>query len=335
MAISPLDLKWCYAQKRDKERPAANGGRPSSIQIASGVEGNIWPSVTTAQRVSGITQAEKVFCKNANLLNEAGMNPWMALSIPNKTDEYEYIIAADQDKTQDQLTGSERRYTASSLGQNAIAGSKQLVLTLDHPSLADCYQAGDGVVIYNSSLSLANTSCVYEIVHVDTVSTSGSTCTLQLATALQHSYQASNGLVAGVMQTRKPFAPWVDPAQQSGTGTYDFLAHPLVLDNIGTIRQDWTLTYNDGDTLNVTGDTLGSLGNFSIAGDIAPQNTQFSKPYFTLDAGGHGSAHVNGDTITFSTYASMLGLWWFKVVPPNCGTIPLTNSKVVCMLETG
>ena len=336
MAITTADLKWFYASNRDKTTPSRNGGRPTGIQISNNVEGNIWPSVTSAQRKSGVVQAEKVFAKNTNANNESGMNPWMALSIPNKTDEYEYVVMADQDGFQSDLTGNERRYTASALAEAVQIGATQVKITLDEPSLVDCYQVGDDIVIYNSGLSLANTSCVYEFAKISNVSASGTTVTLQLdGPGLEHAFALNNGIVTGIIKFPYEFGARVDNIVQSGTGQYDFDDSPLELDNIGTIRQNWTITYNGDGTVDVTGDDQGSLGDFPTINDIAPVNTQFSKPYFTLAARGHGQSHVAGDTIKFNTYASVLPLWWFKVVPQNCGSIPMTSSKIVAMTETG
>lgn len=336
MAITTADLKWYYASNRDKTTPSRNGGRPTGIQISNNVEGNIWPSVTSAQRKSGVVQAEKVFAKNTNANNESGMNPWMALSIPNKTDEYEYVVMADQDGFQSDLTGNERRYTASALAEAAQIGVTQIKITLDEPTLLDCYQVGDDIVIYNSNLSLANTSCVYEFAKIAALSSTGTTVTITLdGTGLEHAYTAQNGIVSGIIKFPHDFGPRVDNIVQTGTGTYNFDDNPLELDNVGTIRQNWTITYNGDGTVDVTGDDQGSLGNFPIDQDVAPQNTQFSKPLFTLSVLGHGTAHVAGDTIRFSTYAAVLPLWWFKVVPQNCGSIPMTSSKIVAMTETG
>ena len=81
MAIISTELTPHYALGRDKANPAANGGRPSTTAIGSNVEGNVWPSLTTAQLAAGQTIAEKICIKNRNAADAVGSGPFSKLPV--------------------------------------------------------------------------------------------------------------------------------------------------------------------------------------------------------------------------------------------------------------
>lgn len=334
MSVTQSDCACFAAVDQSWDTPSANGGRPSNIKLTSNVLYNVWQAVTTAQKTAGQELCYKIFFKNSNSAGEIGMTPWMCVTKPNPTDEWNWIVEGDQDNHQSDLTGTERRYTCSDLNANVSAGATSIALQLDAVELKDCYQTGDTVVVYDSRLSLANSSCVWETAKITAVAQAGSVLTLTLETGLQNAYTQATGKCAGIIKCSSGFGPSVGNYAQAGTGTYNHADYPVTLNNAGTVRQDWTLTYDGAGNVDVTGDALGSLGSFPISADIAPVNPVFSKPYFTVDFAGHGNAHLAGDTFKFSTYASVKALFWFKKTPPNCGQIPLTSTSIAIMFET-
>lgn len=260
MAIAANEIVPYYAANRSKTDPAANGGRPANVPVPNSVEGNVWPSLTTAQRTAGQTICEKVFFKNRNAANESGDSPWLALGSPNPSGDHEWIVAADQDNLQSALTGSERRYTASKLATDATAGSNTLVLTLDDAGLANAYQDGDSVIIYSGRNSMWADGGHQERATISGApQASGTQLTLTLAAVLTHSHPAATGVCCSLCTSVTPFAPRIDNVSQSGTGSYDLAGHPIELGNLGAVRQRWTLTYNGTGQATLSGDTMGSL----------------------------------------------------------------------------
>lgn len=335
MAIAANEIVPYYAANRSKTDPAANGGRPANVPVSNSVEGNVWPSLTTAQRTAGQTICEKVFFKNRNAANESGDSPWLALGSPNPSGDHEWIVAADQDNLQSALTGSERRYTASKLATDATAGSNTLVLTLDDAGLANAYQDGDSVIIYSGRNSMWADGGHQERATISGApQASGTQLTLTLAAVLTHSHPAATGVCCSLCTSVTPFAPRIDNVSQSGTGSYDLAGHPIELGNLGAVRQRWTLTYNGTRQATLSGDTMGSLGVFAIASDIAPINPASGTPYLTIKAAGHGSAHVSGDILAFDTYEAALACYWYKATPAGTDAMGLTVSRLVCGCES-
>lgn len=326
MAIISSELALYYAAHRNHSNPAANGGRPSNTAVRCGQSGNIWPVVTAAQRAAGQTLAEKVYWRNRNAAGDVGADPWVALLTTTGGDEYEYIVAGMQDDMQSDLTGSERKYAAAKLASDAAAGATSLSIALPNAALADAFQSGDMVLIHAGGAT-------YETASVSAVSGSGTALTLTLSAGTANAWQAASAYVCSLYRPGAALAPSVANIAQSGAGSYDFTAYPMALDNRGTARQRWTLTYTSAEALEVSGDEIGSLGGFAIASDIAPLDAS-GNPYFTLAAGGHGTAHVAGDIITFDTYAAAIAVWRFKATPAGCAAMGTTSTAVRVHVES-
>ena len=336
MSIASAEITLYYAKQRDQTTPDSNGGRPSDNAVTSNVEGNIWPSVTSSQRETGQTRCEKVFFKNRNAADDKGLDAWIALSLPNPSDEFEWIVPADQDDLQSDLAGTERKYSAGLLAADAAVGASTIRITLDNSSLADAWKDGDAIIIYSNQSSPAATTGIKETNTISGAPTlSGSVLTITLATPLINAHTVANGgCCCGKVASAFDFAPRVDGVLQSGTGSYDITTYPIELGNLGTIRQKWTLTYLGSGLAELSGDTLGSLGSFSLKSDIAPINAVSGTAYLTIKAGGHGAAHVNGDTLVFDTYEAAMGVFWFKQTPAGAAAMGLTVPSLSCGCET-
>ena len=336
MSIVSTEIVPFYAKQRNQVTPGINGGRPSDNAITSNVEGNIWPSVTSAQRETGQTRCEKVFFKNRNAADDKGLDAWIALSLPNPSDEFEWIVPADQDALQSSLTGAERKYSAGLLSADVAVGASTISIALDNAALADAWQDGDAIIIYSNQGSPAATTGTKETnVIAKTPNLSNNILTITLKTPLTNAHTVANGACCcGVAQFAFDFAPRLDGVLQSGTGRYDIDTYPIELGNLGTIRQKWTLTYLGSGLAELSGDTLGSLGSFSLTSDIAPINAVSGTAYLTIKAGGHGAAHVNGDTLVFDTYEAAMGVFWFKQTPAGAAAMGLTVPSLSCGCET-
>lgn len=325
MAIISGELALYYAQHRNQATPAANGGRPSDNAVRCGQSGNIWPVVTAAQRAAGQTLAEKLYWRNRNAAGDVGADPWVALLATTGGDEYEWFVAGTQDGMQSDLTGNERKYTAAKLAIDAAAGSTSISIIVPNTALNDAFAAGDMVLIHAGG----NTT---ETATVSAVSGSGGLI-LTLSAGTANAWQAASAYVCSLYRPGAALAPSVSNITQSGAGSYDFTTYPLALDNRGTARQRWTLTYTSADALEVSGDEIGSLGAFPIAQPIAPLDAS-GNPYFTLAAEGHGTAHVAGDIIAFDTYAAAIAVWRFKTTPAGCAAMGTTSTALRAQVES-
>lgn len=336
MAIAANEIVPYYAANRSKTDPAANGGRPANVPVPNSVEGNVWPSLTTAQLAAGQTLAEKICVKNRNPANAVGSGPWLTLSAPNASDDIEWLVAADQDQYQGDLTGSERRYSAARLAADAGAGAISIVLALDAAETADCWQDGDSIIIYSNKAGPATTPDTNEhrIINGAPV-LAGNQLTITLNSGLSNAHSKTNSATCcSLYKPGQDWKPWLANISQTGTGSYDLASYPIKLGNLGAVRQRWTLTYTSTTQAELSGDTLGSLGVFPINADIAPINQASGTPYLTIKAGGHGAAHVAGDKLEFDSYEAAICCFWFKKTPAGAAAMPLTVSRLAAGCET-
>lgn len=332
MAITNAELIPYYAQHRNQADPTANGGRPSNNRIVSGRENNVWPPLTTAQRAAGQIIAEKICVQNRNASGEGASDPMIGCAAPNPSDDINWIVAGTQDDMQSDIASGARRYAAAKLAAAAAAGASSIALTLESAELAGAFASADTVLIHDGSADPTGSTVVREFAVIDSVSASGTALTLTLVAPLANSYPAT-GVCASMYRPGGDWRPQVSGIQQSGAGTYDFTNHPLVLDNRGTVRRRWTLTYTGATAGELSGDDLGSLGAFDLTADLAPLGPD-GYPYFTLAAAGHGDAHAAGDTLIFETSAAVLPVWWFKQTPAGAAAPELVAPALIWFTES-
>lgn len=80
--------------------------------------------------------------------------------------------------------------------------------------------------------------------------------------------------------------------------SYNFTAHPVELNNRGSITQRWALKFrNDGVTFDLIGEQIGQIFSGTINSDFSPPNAQADNaPYFTLRSAGWGTGWAPGNT---------------------------------------
>ena len=111
-------------------------------------------------------------------------------------------------------------------------------------------------------------------------------------------------------------------AESSVSGTYDETINPPTQDHIGTIEQDWTITFTDATNFACIGSVVGSVGSGSIGGgDFTPNNSDFSKPYFTLADAGWAGTWANGDTVSFSSHPAAIAIWERRTIPAGADSL--------------
>lgn len=89
-----------------------------------------------------------------------------------------------------------------------------------------------------------------------------------------------------------------DPAAAS----YNDAVYPLVLTHDGAITERWGIrVLTPDDLVEVIGERVGNLGQFSMTADIAPINPETGVPYFVLLSGGWGAGWVPGNTLRKNT----------------------------------
>jgi hypothetical protein len=151
---------------------------------------------------------------------------------------------------------------------------------------------------------------------------SGNVCTVQLDAFPANAYAASNTYASGCLEQASILATaddWDD--SDTTSGTYDQATYPVVIDNIGTVEDTFTIEFTSATAFTCSGTNEGSLGTGAVGTDFVPVNAETGKPYFTIDKDGWGGTWAIGDTVTFPTHASAMPIWLKEVVPAEAATV--------------
>lgn len=327
MAIVDADLQFFYPSVINDTD--TNGGRMSHLPISTGVIENVFPNVPKAERLAGSQKHRKVFCKVNSDNSDVLYYPKVYLHAVTPADDRAHFVASSQRGTKADLTGSEDKFGAGVLVSQSTT---TLVIDVEDADLTDIFRATEEIIVTNKATPTSGTGTeeTRTIVSIDSVV--GARVTLTMSSALSNTY-AAGSKVASVYAIAASLAcavsNWVET---SSAGTYDESGYPVVMNNRGTVEQTWTLTFLTATTFSVVGDTVGSVGSGSTAADFAPNNTNFTKPYFTLEAAGFGGTWAGGDTIVFQTHPISVPV--FEIRDVDAATDPFGND-LLTLVFTG
>jgi hypothetical protein len=306
-----------------------NGGRMTHTAIASAVKNNIWPDVPQSERTAGSTKYRKVFIHAANDDDLTLVQARLFVETYTPGDDSVQIFLGTQTNTQSSITGSERVYGCGKLNTNASSGASSIAV-LTEGAAFNMFRNGD--LIRVSDKATVDGAGNEQFVTINGVpSYGGDVATISITPVLAYNFLAADTRVASVIEVGDVEAAYSSFVVTSSAGTYNDTTYPILVDHIGGIQQNWTLTFSNASTFTLTGDTLGSLGAFTTASDLQPTNGNFSKPYFVMDNAGFGGTFVNGDTITFTTAPASIPVWYKRVVP--AGASSLSANKVIVAID--
>lgn len=334
MTILASELKAYYPTTVSDS--SGNGGRISFNQVTSGALRNVFPHVFRAERLAGSIKHRKIFYRTTNDADETLYAPSIRLHAPTVADDWVYFRIGTQRNTQGDLTGSERKYGVGILKTAVTAGDSTLVVSVEDASLTNIFQNGDKIHITDKATPTSSIGNEEELTISGAPIVSGVDVTITTSTALANSYTEGLTYVGSVYYTNNDLTGSVDSWSEhgTGTGTYDEVTYPVLIDHIGTAEQTWTLTFTNATSFTVVGDTIGSVGSGTIGSDFAPNNPAVSKPYFTLQAAGWGGVWVAGDVIAFQTHPPAIPIWETRVVPANSASVAGNSVTVVFEGET-
>jgi hypothetical protein len=328
MAIESADLLLYRAAINNDT--TANGGRLSTTEITTAVKNSMMPDVSEADRTAGLTRYRKLYFKNANDDDETLENPKIHLSSTASGDDYVQLFEGTQTDTQNDI-GTPTFYGVGTLKANVSAGGNRLVMVLEATDITVIRDA-DTIFITDGT-----NSEYHENVTISKASNEV-TITLEAGDTLQNSYLlATPTYIASVIEPSDIVASADNYDDSEGADTsYNFTTYPVVIDNIGTIEQEWTMTVEDGGaTFTLEGDTLGEVETgVSILAEYAPNNADFTAPYFTLDEAGWSGDLVGGEVLTFQTHPAAAPIWIKQVVPSGSGALAAATFDITIIGES-
>ena len=318
---------------------ASNGGVLSTDEVADGVKNNVWPDVPQAERTAGSTKYRKLFIKVANDDDLTLVDPKLFIETHTPGDDTIVMMAGTQTDTQADADDYTRFYGAGNLDTDVSAAASTIDVNVEDGNASagdNIFQNGDLIRISDKTSVDAETGSV-EFLRLDAssgVSWNGNkaTLTFESGVTLANGYLAANTRVASVVEPSDIQASYDGWGESSASGTFDETTYPPLLDSIGSIEQSWTITFTDATNFSCVGNTVGSVGSGSIGGgDFTPNNTDFSKPYFTFQDSGWGGTWTSGDTVSFSTHPAATAVWQKRTVP--AGASSLSGDKVIVAIS--
>lgn len=290
-------------------------GRLSSTEIIDGQKNGLFRDVSEAERAAGITLTEKVAFKIANDADTQAVNARTFIADITPSDGRAILY----DATQRDTVASGRKYGVGRLNADVLAAATSIVVDAETGAGADLiYQIGDTVFISDGIND--------EFATIDTVVWATDQATIGLTAGLENDYlSATPTTISSCLFSATIECSTDNWVETSASGTYDETGSPVTNDNLGGIEQTWTLTFTSTIEFTVIGDTVGGVGSGSIAGDFAPSNADFAKPFFTLLAAGWGGSWATNDTIVFQTHPAVQPFFIDLIVPAGAAAHSLDN----------
>jgi len=289
---------------------AANGGRMSYSQVTSGVLNNMFGNITQAERTAGVNKYRKFFMRNKNSGLETAANSRIWISSRSTGGDYFRIKAGTNVDLQSDAEGFSDWLGTGYLTQD---------LSADSTTFEALFDINNG--IYNNSLlRITDSSGGEEFLTVEAAGVSwvSNTATIIVTTPVRGNYLAGqNSLVMGVVDLSSIVSSSDSWVETSVSGTYDESNYPVVVNNVGTVEDTWTLTFTSPTAFTVTGTNIGSVGSGTKGSDFSPVNPDVGTGdyYFTISGAGWAGTWALGETITFSTHHSAKSVWIKEVVP--------------------
>lgn len=331
MTILSSELKWYKAAEVSDD--TTNGGRMSANVITDSVKNNIFPDVSEAQRTAGITQYRKVFIKVANDDDLPMLTPRVFIETFTPGEDVVTFFTGTQTDTQAGISGSERKFGSGKLDATVVSGVSVFTVLTEGGSGAAIFIAGDTIRISDkTSVSDVGNNEEFHTIAAGGVSYASLIATITIEGTLANGYAAAATKVASVLEPGTIQATFDTVVNNSSAGTFDSATSGnLVVDFLGGVEQDWTLTFTSATVFNITGNTLGLVGTGTVSTTTAPDNSDFTKPYFTILAAAFGGTFVATETITFSTRPASTPLWYQRIV--SAGATSIGNNNFITAID--
>jgi len=323
------DIKTYHAA--EVSSASTNGGRMSANEIISGVVNNVWPHVPKAERIAGSTLHRKILIKVADDSDGTLIATQKYIDKPTPGDDWIVAFLGTMTDTQADITGSERKHGPSVLQANITGNPSTFTVTVEDASLATgtdaIFQDGDDILLTDKVTPDSGTGTEEFLTISGVPSVTGNDITITVEEAIANDYTAGAAWAATLISkgdVKCSTDTFVDTT--AGDGAYDDASYPVICDNIGTVEDEITIQFTDPTHFNCTGSSGIDYGSGETGIDFSPENSDFTKPYFTLEQAGFSGTWAASDTITFNIHPAAFAIWLRRTVP--AASTSLANNKV-------
>jgi hypothetical protein len=327
MTILAAEVKFYHPEERSDV--STNGGRMTATESVSNTSGNLFPDVPQAERIAGSEKFRKLFLKIASAGDETLYNTLLFANQTTPGDDLVtmFLATSGATDTQDDITGTEDHFGTGKLNASATAGATSITVLVEDDSIDRIFREDD--VIRITDKQTLEDSGNEEFFTVDSLSYVGNVATIGLSDPLANNYSNTDTYVGSGLSLGDIVGEYDTFVVTSGAGDYNDVTNPIVVNSIGGVEQDWTLTFTSATNFNIVGDTLGSVGSGTVGAGASPSNPDFSEPYFTLASGGFSGTFATSDTITFTTHAAARGVWFKRTVPAGADAIASNTLELI------
>lgn len=288
------------------DQTGSNGGRiDDSNQSISGVDGNVWPSISTAQLTSGITIQRKlgVRVENGDNLTLQDGAIYLAEILASSPIE-QYIRKADATDTQ-ASPFSTAKYGIGTLDTSISAADTSLDVAVKDGTVTQFYDGGRIYIEGGGNTEIVTIS--------GTPSVAADVVTLTLeSTGVANAYTAG-AVVAAVLDFGDIATSVTGVTVTSASGTFD--EAQMTVSHVGAIHQTVTLTFTSATAFDAVSDVAGSQGSGNVGSTFAPTNPNKGVAWYSIPAAAWGGTFANGDTVELTTEPAMM-FWWEDLIVP-------------------
>ena len=333
MSILSSELKAYRAQTHNDT--STNGGTLSGVEIVSGVKNNVWPDAPQAELDAGSTKWRKIFLKVDNAENIDLQNA--KAYIENFTPGQDRVVCFPGTASDIQSDiATPRLFGAGQLNADVIATATTLTVSVEEATDV-IFQDGDTIRISDKT-DINDGTGTSEFATISGIpSYAGNIATITLAAGLTNAYTADTPKitrVASVIDGGTVGTTNTTPAVVGG-GTVDDTF--LVVENIGAVDDDWTLTFTSSTNFNITRANP-AAGDDSLTGTTAtitaPVNQVTGTPYFTMQTTFFSGAFAASDTVDFTTTSATLPVWEQRDIPLGASSLTANSVKLVLQGES-
>ena len=298
-----------------------------------------------AEREAGSRKYRKTFCKNENDDDLTLYYALIWLDIVTPGDDWVTIFEGTQTDTDPAtVASSEPHYGCAFLNADVAVDATAVTVNVENAELAPggaypIFRQGDKVRFTNKVTpdSPSGTEEIVTITSTPTVANDVQT-TFSFTPALANPYTvAEGGRVSSILEpTSIDVVASVGTATPTTTsGTFDdSTTGNVTADNIGTIQETYTITFDDASVFTCRDAGNNVIGSGNISTTFAPQNSVFSKPLFTILAAAWGGTWAAGETVQFTTVPASVPVWQMRVVPSNCASLAGNKTTLVITGES-
>jgi len=299
---------------------STNGGRMSAVESVSNTSQNVWPAAYSAELTAGSTKYRKLYHKVANDDDLTLSSTQIYLSAPTSGDDEVYLFEGTQTDTQADISGPDL-YGAGLLDGAVTAGATTISVAV----------ADGAVTIFRDAdtIRLCETSGTSSTAEFATVSGAptvvADVVSLDLASGLSNGYSTAASC-ASVIDAGDIECSVSAATVTSASGTFD--TTEISVDNIGGVYDTFTFTFTSATDFGCVGAAEGSLGSGAIGSSFAPNNSDFTKPFFTVATGAWGGTFASNDTVAVTLSPAAAPIWEKRVIPAGAASLA-GNSRTV------